>query len=380
MKQNFCDMSQNKIFYFKVILKCTIIIITILFLYLFKNKAFDIHRNKGENIKRKKIGIIGLNHHYNAGNMILKYAMATKLKQIGFDPYIIGVASGKINISFLSQFINIRITKNFSDIKPHEYDILMVNSDQTWRIWNKKYYLHIGFLKFAQNWNIKKFVYGASIGNNNAYIPSNILKEAKLLIKNFSGFSVRENGTIPLIKKYFDINPLFVLDPTLLIDKNEYLKLIRYYKGDFDINKKYIFHYNLRNKGEMIIFLNKSSKSLNYTIFSFDTNRKDFIQRFIYYIYNSKAVITDSYHGTIFSIIFNKPFISFQNSVHDERFNSLNEIFSIRNRIIKNKEKPNISLLTTPLNINYDKFNKMRNISNNFLEEQLCFLLLKKTK
>jgi len=312
--------------------------------------------------------------------MILKYAMATKLKQIGFDPYIIGVASGKINISFLSQFINIRITKNFSDIKPHEYDILMVNSDQTWRIWNKKYYLHIGFLKFAQNWNIKKFVYGASIGNNNAYIPSNILKEAKLLIKNFSGFSVRENGTIPLIKKYFDINPLFVLDPTLLIDKNEYLKLIRYYKGDFDINKKYIFHYNLRNKGEMIIFLNKSSKSLNYTIFSFDTNRKDFIQRFIYCIYNSKAVITDSYHGTIFSIIFNKPFISFQNSVHDERFNSLNEIFSIRNRIIKNKEKPNISLLTTPLNINYDKFNKMRNISNNFLEEQLCFLLLKKTK
>ena len=105
-----------------------------------------------------------------------------------------------------------------------------------------------------------------------------------------------------------------------------------------------------------------------------------YLSQFLYCIDNSQAVITDSYHGTIFSIIFNKPFISFQNYVHDERFNSLNEIFSIRNRIIKNNEKPNISLLITPLNINYDKFNKMRNISNNFLEEQLWFLLLKKNK
>ena len=123
----------------------------------------------------------------------------------------------------------------------------------------------------------------------------------------------------------------------------------------------------------MIIFLRKSSQKLNYTIFSYDTRRKDFIQRFLYCIYNSKAVITNSYHGTIFSIIFNKPFISFQNSKHDERFNSLNEIFGIRNRIIKNHENPNISLLTTPLNINYDKLNKMRNISSNFLEKQLCY-------
>ena len=366
-------MSQNNIFYFKVILKNTIFIITILFLYILNYKAFDIQRNKGENLKRKKIGIIGLYHLYNVGNMILKYAMATKLKQIGFDPYIIGVSNRKINISLLSQFINIRTTKNFSDIKHNEYDILMVNSDQTWRIWDEKDYLNIGFLKFAQNWKIKKFVYGASIGNNNVYIPSKILKEAKLLLKNFSGFSVRENGTIPLIKKIFDINPLFVLDPTLLINKNDYLKLIHYYKCDYDINKKYICSYNLRNKRKMIIFLRKSSKKLNYTIFSYDTRRRDFIQRFLYCIYNSKAVITDSYHGTIFSIIFNKPFISFQNYEHDERFNSLNEIFGIRNRIIKNQEKPNISLLTTPLNINYDKLNKMRNISSNFLERQLYY-------
>ena len=63
-------MRKNNFFYFKVILKNTIIIITILFLYEFKYKAFDIQRNEGENLKRKKIGIIGLKHHYNVGNMI----------------------------------------------------------------------------------------------------------------------------------------------------------------------------------------------------------------------------------------------------------------------------------------------------------------------
>ena len=280
----------------------------------------------------------------------------------------------KINISLLSQFINIRITKNFSDIKPNDYDILMVNSDQTWKMWNKHHYLNIGFLKFSKNWNIRKFVYGASIGSNTFNIPNYAEKEAKILLKNFSGFSVRENQTIPIIEKHLGIRPLFVLDPTLLLDKNRYLNLINDYKGDFDIHNKYLCNYKVHNNKKMNIFLNKSSKELNYKIVVHNPkNRDDYIQRFLYCIYYSQAVITSSFHGTIFSIMFNKPFVSFQGDDNDERFNTLNEIFGIRNRIIKNNEKPNISLLTTPLNINFDKFKKMRDISNKFLKEQLFF-------
>ena len=55
------------------------------------------------------------------------------------------------------------IKNNFSEIKRNDYDVLMVNSDQTWRRFDKDFYDY-GFLKFAESWKIKKFAYGASLG------------------------------------------------------------------------------------------------------------------------------------------------------------------------------------------------------------------------
>ena len=318
--------------------------------------------------------LIGLSHSINVGNMLLKYAISIKLKALGFQPSIIGKIFRNTNtsiFSFLSQFINLRIIKTFDDIKPNEYDILMVNSDQTWRNWHNK---NLAFLKFSQNWSIKRFVYATSITTKRWSIPSNIAENIKILLKNFTGISVRENGSIPLIEKNLGIKPLFVLDPTLLIDKKYYLNLINDYKSDFEIQNKYICNYKLNNFKSMNDFLIKSSKELKYRIVVHDDKiRDDYIQRFLYCIDNSQAVITDSFHGKVFSIIFNKSFVSFQFSENDERFNSLIEIFGIKNRIITRNNKPNISILATPLNIDFDKFYKMRDISNKFLKEQLYF-------
>ncbi len=58
-----------------------------------------------------------------------------------------------------------RIIKQFSDIKEQDYDILLVNSDQSWRKWDNHFYNN-AFLKFAENWTINKFIYGASTGSN----------------------------------------------------------------------------------------------------------------------------------------------------------------------------------------------------------------------
>ena len=374
MMKKLINEIQNNLINQKILFKTFFIIFIILLLLscTIIKRYFEKAKVK-VNSKKKKIGILSLSHNLNVGNMILKYAIAIKLKELGFDPYIIGQKKNNTNISFLSQFINIRITSDFSDIKPNYYDILMVNSDQTWRI--DFINPNIAFLKFAKNWNIRKFVYGASIGKNSWPIPSNIKEEAKILLKNFSAISVREKGTIPLIEKYLGIKPLWVLDPTLLIDKSYYLHLIKNYKSDFDNKKKYICNYILNSDNYMKNFLNKSSEKLNYTIVVHNatTKRDDFIQRFLLCIYYSQAVITNSYHGTIFSIIFNKPFIVYQISNDDERLNNLDEILDIRNRIIKMNENPNISLLITPLNINFDKLNIMRNISNNFLKNQLYF-------
>ena len=108
------------------------------------------------------------------------------------------------NISFIQNTTKlILINSSFSEIKQYDFDILMGNSDQTWRKWpvnNYKYFYDIAFLKFAEKWDILKFVYGTSLGIN---IWENFDKDdekiAKMLLKNFTGISVREKSSINLI-------------------------------------------------------------------------------------------------------------------------------------------------------------------------------------
>ena len=87
----------------------------------------------------------------------------------------------------------------------------------------------------------------------------------------------------------------------------------------------------------------------------------------------SQAVITDSFHGTVFSIIFNKPFLSFLNRNRGKgRFDSLKEVFNLGDRIVDtNVFYPNINLLLEPLNINRTLLNELKNYSINYLKKSL---------
>ena len=119
--------------------------------------------------------------------------MFIQLTKMGYDPYIVGMRFFNHNISFIQNTIKLRLINNsFSEIKKNDYDILMVNSDQTWRKWSNeyKYFYDIAFLKFAEKWDIPKFVYGASLGRNICEYNESDKEIAKLLIKNFSGISV----------------------------------------------------------------------------------------------------------------------------------------------------------------------------------------------
>ena len=134
----------------------------------------------------------------------------------------------------------------------------------------------------------------------------------------------------------------------------------------------FIFTYVLKREKNIDIFIKNSSKLLNYEIYNDKKSEKNSIEKFIYGIINCKAVITDSYHGTIFSIIFNKPFVTFIFSDSPkERFISLKEIFKIEDRIFEYFQMPNISLLTTPLNINHTFINLLKNKSINYLKKNL---------
>ena len=71
---------------------------------------------------------------------------------------------------------------------------------------------------------------------------------------------------------------------------------------------------------------------MKFQVYDYALNRNSTVEKFIYLIVNCKAVITDSYHGTIFSIIFNKPFISFK-----KRIGSNERLISLVNHAVKNQ-------------------------------------------
>ena len=140
------------------------------------------------------------------------------------------------------------------------------------------------------------------------------------------------------------------------------------------------FIYNL-NTNELLNKIAKdSSEKFNYKIKKFALFNKDYIEIFIYSLNNSQAVLTDSYHGTIFSIMSNKPFLSFIDTntrkLGKGRFDSLKEMFNLKNRIVDPLENLNISLnllLESP-NINITLFNELKKFSISYLKKNLDIL------
>ena len=295
------------------------------------------------------------------------------LKKLGFKPILISLKTN-INLYFLRKYLNLMEIKNYSELKEKDFDILIANSDQIWNYKNGKRMLEYGFLSFADNWNISKFVYAASLGHDYWYPSKEVLNSAKKLVKHLSGISVREQSSIEIIKKNLGIKPNFVLDPTFLLDKTDYLTLIKYYKPDIDLKYKYLCVYNLDDSKFLNNYINEVNKELKYKILYIKNFGNNYIERFIFSINICRALITDSFHGTVFSIIFSKPFITFINIRRgNARFISLNKTFELYNRIIypKQFENNDIILLKTIPKINTTNFHILRKQSFDFLKKNL---------
>ncbi len=167
------------------------------------------------------------------------------------------------------------------------------------------------------------------------------------------------------------MTPIFVLDPTMLIDKKYYLDIIKNYKGKLTMKGKYIFIYAINHLENLMNVVKNASKIFNYGTYYYQLSNKSSMQDFFYYLINSEAVITNSFHGTIFSIIFNKPFLTIYHKAK-LRFKSLEKSFGIYDRLIEyGKNNPDCYQLTKPLNIDYQLINKLRLKSINFIKKNL---------
>lgn len=291
-------------------------------------------------------------------------------------------------IIFLNKYISSNYVSSIKDIKENDYDAIIVGSDQVWRklyvkdrkLLTSNTAADNAFLAFTKGWNCKRIAYAASFGVDYWEYDAKETIVLKSLINNFNAVSVREDSAISLIKNNLDsdLHIEHVLDPTLLIDKTEYIKLLKKHNIKKNINETLVFILDEDNNKEKIIEHIKSFTKSNiffannphYSQWTLSPKQRvqPTITSWLHGFHDAKIVITDSYHACVFSIIFEKPFYVILNDTRGTtRIKSLLNIFGLSDRIVHDiKDIPNIDN-----NINWEN---IRKIKEKWQKNSLSFL------
>lgn len=320
-----------------------------------------------------RIGIVTQPLHWNYGGILQNYALQTVLKRMGHEPitilyqdiipvhkYILITVKSCLLYIFpskrrefssrnaLSIALKGRSTEKFVHdhicttasvksygrhlIKKYKLDAIITGSDQVWRpAYNK--YLYDMYLKFSMNSEIKKIAYSASFGVDTWEYTDIETRECSRLAKRFDAISVREQSGVSLCKEYLGISSTHVLDPTLLLNGDDYSELC----NSIPINSdKYIAAYILDNskKSDETLEIISGELEMPFKKFTSGSNNSLTVEQWIAIFRDAAFVVTDSYHGAVFSIIFQKQFIVFLNQGRGAaRIESLLEGLSLQDRI-----------------------------------------------
>ena len=238
---------------------------------------------------------------------------------------------------FVDEHINVtEYLPNLSmdDVRRYGVEALIVGSDQIWRpvMYDAvKYY----FLGFTGDSDILRVAYAPSVALDKWPYKEEVTVKLRELIKKFSAVSVREASSVQLVKENLGVDAQWVLDPTMLLKKEDYIDVC---KNEPESNEPFVFAYILDMTDEKRQMAEKTAKTLGCGVryLSADKVKKeDTIEKWLANFRDAKYVITDSYHGTVFSLIFQKQFYTFYNTYRgNARMDSLKEISGLVNRFI----------------------------------------------
>lgn len=277
---------------------------------------------------------------------------------------------------FISSYINLSFEINNLDqlsayFLNKKFDAVVVGSDQVWRA-DYSPRIESYFLDFLEKDKvIKKISYAASFGLEKWCFSQELTLKLAEYAEDFHSISVRENSAVELCKQNLNVIAHQVLDPTLLLDRNDYIKLLN---DNEPKNNNKIFRYILDMTKDKQNIVNKISEQLGNKQVFITQPLKKHKDKFILndlsdYVYPSieswiksfdeaDFIITDSFHGTVFAIIFNKPFISIKNKERgNSRFESLLKIFELEDRLVTDVENIDISSLA---DIDFERVNQIR--------------------
>lgn len=262
---------------------------------------------------------------------------------------------------------------------PPDYDAFVTGSDQLWNpIIHGMKNNRAHYLDFAPAGR-RRIAYAPSIGVSK--IPESCKKEMKTLVERMDVVSVREKAGKDIINDISDKECRVVLDPTLLLDKKEWMDIVNLYP----FQRPYIFCYLFGEQGYVDRFIKYARETTGYEIVVIPYTKREMQKgyvikndagprEFLGLIKNASLVITDSFHATAFSINFNVPFYTLLRNT-DDQVNNMNsrifnilEMFNLKDRLIE----PN-SDYSNELELSID-FSEVNAVLNMRRKEDIEFL------
>ncbi len=371
-----------------------------------------------------KIAILTQPLGHNYGGLLQAYALQTMLKRLGHDPLVLDrkhsqpsclrkylspvkscalkYAMGKKDIEVLpfrpsteqmdaisketSKFVRQHIKKtakiySTSELKreaiKQNFDAYIVGSDQVWR---QEYSPCITnyFLDFIDGVPAtKRIAYAASFGVDFWHFKPQTMRECKRLAQQFNAISVREDSGVDLCRQHLGVQAVHVLDPTLLLDPDDYRALVL--ENNEPESAGDLMTYILDPCSEKTALIQQISSALGLRPFSVMPDIKltrDTQNRIEQCVFppvtqwlrghmDARFVIADSFHGCVFAILFNIPFIVIGNKKRGlARFVSLLQQFDLNNRLIGSSTELTDELIHQK--IDWDLVNQNRSILKNF--------------
>lgn len=366
----------------------------------------------------KKVGIVTFHRPYNYGANLQAYALQKKLQTMGYDVKIIDYRNKNIeettkvvktnfkgmnlkqivktciaNVCFLNKNIlrkrefkkfqeqnyelsNIYKSKNELEDGKEVFDIYISGSDQIWNPEITKGIDDVYTLNLDIK-NIKRISYASSLGNVKL---DSYKKELISRLKKYDFLSVREKAAQELLKEEINKKIEVVLDPTLLLSQKQWNSII---KNENKETEEYILFYTISEDKNMFKIVNKLSEMTNLKIITFrrsNGNLKNVLKNyytkgpedFINAFKNAKYIVTSSFHGTVFSIIYNKPFFVNYCGTENKRVDNLLNVLNIKDRYINKPEDLTIEKINQK--VDYQEINQ--NLSK---EAARCEQYLKNT-
>ena len=317
------------------------------------------------------VGIFGLWYGNNYGSIITYYALAKLLESMGKTYRMIRNPLGSnVDIDSLERSHPLRFAKEkyqMTKLRPlsrmHElnqfFDAFLIGSDQMWNYHLSRPYKQSYYLEFADDDKIK-IAFGTSFGKEHYNGPDEEKPVTEKNLKRFDAIAVRDDFSKRICEEEFGVAAETVLDPVFLCDRSAYEELIAEV-NNFRIEENYIFAYILdpnaaigeclrkiaeKSQKKVIVVFNQSGDKIRLRD-ALEINDDNFmfllnptVKEWQYLFCHAQYVVTDSFHGSCFSIIYRKPFAVLKNNGRGgSRFNWLLGGFDLLDRMAETPEQ-----------------------------------------